>query len=282
MQNNNNQGNNQSNNNQGTNFYNDQTQMGQSIPPTNSFWGNLPPSQIPFQQGNYPPPQVPFQGNYPPPPPMPGQFQYQTVPAPQPPQKRNIFRWYKRQRKGARIGIGCGTLFLALCLCICSAAAIAPPVSQKNVAQAPTSTVADQPTHIASVATSQPTHQTAKPTLVPTLKPTNTPVPTTVPTQVPTSVPTQAPVATPVPTQAPAPTQPPTGVNGNPWGYNFVPGNYITSPPSAFCSYFVCIGNFWNGSGHVEECQDQMYSKSGGISGSCSHHGGNLQPLYSH
>jgi hypothetical protein len=29
----------------------------------------------------------------------------------------------------------------------------------------------------------------------------------------------------------------------------------------------------------VMECQDGMYSKSGGRSGSCSYHGGNLRPL---
>ncbi len=88
----------------------------------------------------------------------------------------------------------------------------------------------------------------------------------------------------PPPTQPPAPppTQPPTGVNGNPWGYNFVPSNLIYSPPASFCSYFSCINNFPNGRGYVEECQDGMYSKSGGIRGSCSYYGGDLQPLYSH
>jgi hypothetical protein len=74
-------------------------------------------------------------------------------------------------------------------------------------------------------------------------------------------------------------------VNKNPWGYHFYcsagTNNYIYNAPSSFCSYFSCIGNFWNGIGYVEECQDAMYSKSGGRSGSCSHHGGNLQPLYS-
>lgn len=258
MQNNNSQ----DNNNQGNNFYNDQTQAGQSLPPTSSFWGNVPP------------PQIPFQGNYPPP--MPGQMQYQTVPSPQPPQKRNVFQWYKRQRKGAKIGIGCGTLFLIFLLCGTISGTIVNATGANNVAQVPTAA----PTHVASVATSQPTHQTAKPTAI--ARPTNTPVPTAVPTQaptaVPTAIPTQPPAATPVPTQPPVQ----TGVNGNPWGYNFVPGNYISSPPTAFCTYFACIKSFWYGNGYVEECQDQMYSKSGGITGSCSKHGGDLQPLYSH
>ena len=68
-------------------------------------------------------------------------------------------------------------------------------------------------------------------------------------------------------------------MNCNPWGYNFTSGNYIYSAPSGFCSYFACIGNFWNGVGYVMECQDGMYSKSGGIRGSCSYHGGNWRPL---
>ena len=32
-------------------------------------------------------------------------------------------------------------------------------------------------------------------------------------------------------------------------------------------------------SGYVEQCKDSMFSKSGGIQGSCSQHGGNLRPL---
>jgi hypothetical protein len=68
-------------------------------------------------------------------------------------------------------------------------------------------------------------------------------------------------------------------VNFNPWGYNFTSGHYIYSAPSGFSDYFACIGNFWNGNGYVMECEDGMYSKSGGIRGSCSYHGGNWRPL---
>ena len=46
------------------------------------------------------------------------------------------------------------------------------------------------------------------------------------------------------------------------------------------CSYLRCIPNFWNGKGYVIQCQDGMFSKSGGIQGSCSHHGGNGRTLY--
>jgi hypothetical protein len=98
---------------------------------------------------------------------------------------------------------------------------------------------------------------------------------------------TAAPTATkaPKPTATPRPKPKPTpcpGVNCNPWGYNFSPGNLIYSPPSDFCAYFNCIASFWNGKGYVEECQDDSFSLSGGRSGSCSYHGGDKRPLYSH
>jgi hypothetical protein len=114
----------------------------------------------------------------------------------------------------------------------------------------------------------------------PTIAPTKAPTPT--PTAVPTSIPTQPPVPTAPP--APQPTQPPiTGVNGNPWGYNFQSGNLIYNPPSNFCAYFNCIPSFWKSTnGYVDECNDDTYSHSGGVSGACSRHGGEMRPLYSH
>jgi hypothetical protein len=80
-------------------------------------------------------------------------------------------------------------------------------------------------------------------------------------------------------TPKPKPTCIPGAVNCNPWGYNFTHGSHIYNPAGAFCSYFACIANFWNGRGYVMQCQDDEYSKSGGISGSCSHHGGNRRAL---
>ncbi len=112
----------------------------------------------------------------------------------------------------------------------------------------------------------------------PTVAPTQAPAPT----QVPTAKPTPKPTPRPVPTQPPAPTPTPCGNPCNPWGYNFSPGSYITSPPSAFCSYFSCIASFWNGHGYVNECQDGEYSLSGGIRGDCSDHGGEMRALYAH
>jgi hypothetical protein len=119
-----------------------------------------------------------------------------------------------------------------------------------------------------------------------TSTPTQTAVATSAPTPSPTPSPTlPSPSPTATPTAVPPPPQPtciPGAVNCNPWGYNFSPGTLIYSPPGAFCSYSSCIGNFWNGRGHVMQCQDGMFSKSGGIQGSCSYHGGNWRALYSH
>jgi hypothetical protein len=93
---------------------------------------------------------------------------------------------------------------------------------------------------------------------------------------------TAKPTPTKAPTKPPVPTKTACANPCNPWGYDFSPGSYITNRPSTFCSYFACIANFWNGASYVMECQDAMYSKSGGKSGSCSSHGGNWRPLYSH
>ena len=122
----------------------------------------------------------------------------------------------------------------------------------------------------------------------PTPTPAATPSPTTQPTPVstPTPIPTPRPTATPVP-PTPAPTVAPqlfcqTQAPANPYGFDFCFGDLIYSPPGDICSYIACIGNFWNGRGHVIQCRDGTFSKSGGIQGSCSHHGGNAGPLYSH
>ncbi len=122
----------------------------------------------------------------------------------------------------------------------------------------------------------------------PTETPAATPSPTTKPTPVstPTPIPTPRPTATPVP-PTPAPTVAPqlfcqTQAPANPYGFDFCFGDLIYSPPGDICSYIACIGNFWNGVGYVIQCKDGMFSKSGGRSGSCSYHGGNLRPLYSH
>lgn len=116
---------------------------------------------------------------------------------------------------------------------------------------------------------------TARPTTAPTAKP------TTAPTAKPAARSTVAPTQAPKPTPTPAPR---TGVNGNPWGYNFNPGNLIYNPPSAFCGqYFSCVSTFWvDTNGYVAECANGEYTHSGGVRGACSRDGGVAQTLYSH
>jgi len=41
-----------------------------------------------------------------------------------------------------------------------------------------------------------------------------------------------------------------------------------------FCSAHQCIGDFTGEGGTIVRCADNTYSHAGGISGSCSHHGG--------
>ena len=115
--------------------------------------------------------------------------------------------------------------------------------------------------------------------VVPTPKTTPTPSPTPIP-PTPTPVP-QAPVQQPPVQQQPAPH--PTGVNGNPWGYDFNPGNLIYSPNADFCSYFTCVSTFWKDTnGYVAECGSGSYTHSGGVSGACSRNGGVKAILYQH
>jgi hypothetical protein len=127
-------------------------------------------------------------------------------------------------------------------------------------------------------------------TASPSITPSPSPTPATTPSAVAfvaTAIPTQRP-ATPAPTAPPTPKPaPPTvapaknlcGAPANPWDYSFCAGSFITAPPANFCNYFNCIASFWNGRGYVMECSDTTYGKSGGISGSCSQHGGNFRAL---
>jgi hypothetical protein len=51
-------------------------------------------------------------------------------------------------------------------------------------------------------------------------------------------------------------------------------GSSSHAEDSQFCSEHTCIGNFQGEGGTVVECADGSYSHAGGISGACSHHGG--------
>ena len=70
------------------------------------------------------------------------------------------------------------------------------------------------------------------------------------------------------------------GAPSNPWGYNFCGGRTIRNPSSDFCGTFLCMKNFNRGRGYVVQCRSGSFSKSGGISGACSWHGGVSRTLY--
>jgi hypothetical protein len=67
----------------------------------------------------------------------------------------------------------------------------------------------------------------------------------------------------------------------NPWCFSVASGgSLIYSPPSDLCSWIDCIPSFWDSTnGYVIQCADGEFSHSGGVSGSCSSHGGNWRPL---
>jgi hypothetical protein len=150
------------------------------------------------------------------------------------------------------------------------------PVVMQAPAQAPTPTeeiLYLVPTHIS-------TYRNPSPTKVPisaTPSPTKVPISATPPKRGETS---SKLTATPSPSATSVPGK--TGVNGNPWGYNFQPGDTITEPPEEFCSYFQCVSSFWSGQGYVIECRDGKFSTSGGRPRACAKNGGVARPLYAH
>jgi hypothetical protein len=128
----------------------------------------------------------------------------------------------------------------------------------------------------ASVATSAPSTPVAAAT--PHAKP--RPVaPKPVPKPVP---PKPAPKPIPKPAAAKPVARSTCGAPANPWGYNFCGrGSYIHSPADGVCGYFDCIASFGDGVGYMVQCNDGMYSMSGGRSGACSHHSGEGRAVYS-
>jgi hypothetical protein len=127
--------------------------------------------------------------------------------------------------------------------------------------------------------TSAPPRTTAPPT--PTTQAPQPPPPTTTQARATQAPRSQAPTTEAATTQA-APQASTCGAPQNPYGYNFCgTGGYVTSPAGDVCSYFNCIGNFWNGHGYMVECNDGTYSMSGGIRGACSYHHGEDRPVYS-
>jgi len=203
-----------------------------------------------------------------------GEFQY-PPPYNAPQRRRSGFRqWYRTRTRKTKLGLGCGGAIIAILLL--SVCIIAASAASGIGTQAPTPT-----TGLVAVQAS-PTVLQDTPTPVPTQQPTPTPTPK------PILKPTIAPTHAVQPTKAPPPPTPKPcqAVNGNPWCYNFNPGNLIYYPPSGFCNYFNCIASFYQsddpGDGYIVECNDGTYGQSGGERGACSYHGGVMRPLYSH
>ena len=195
------------------------------------------------------------------------QSPFSTFPPPKRPS--GLWQWYTSRTKKVKLSIGCGMFLAVLLFFVCIGAAAASVNLAPPSAPTPTTQTNQAALPASPAVTSLPT---------PTPSPTPSPTPTATPTPQPAIAPTYVPQPTPLPpTATPCP-----GINCNPWGYNFTPGNLIYHPPGKFCNYFNCIASFWNGKGYVEECQDNTFSLSGGIQDSCSHHGRNLRPLYSH
>lgn len=195
----------------------------------------------------------------------PNQPQYtlseQYQPPPPPPKKRSRRKFF---------AIGCGALIVLVMLIgvIAAAASTGNGSTPNTESQATPTTQAVQTTPTLPATRVALVRPTPKPTLIPTHAPQ------------PTSIPTQPPAPKPTPTPSCQAT------NGNPWCYNFVPGNLIYRPPSNFCAYFNCISSFWGSddpdNGYVVECLDSTFSQSGGESGACSSHGGVMRALYAH
>lgn len=164
---------------------------------------------------------------------------------------------------------------------VSNAAVVATPPSSPTSATstpapvAPTTSAATTATSAAPVtsdATAPQTTSAVAPAPVPTRAATTAAAPPAVHTAA------APPAAAPVPSKAATTNL--CGAPANPYGYNYCgAGSYITSPASGTCSYFSCIGNFSNGKGYMDECQDGTVSMSGGRRGACSDHGGELRPV---
>ena len=65
----------------------------------------------------------------------------------------------------------------------------------------------------------------------------------------------------------------------SPWSYRFCGEGRIFAPPPEFCAYFACVQTFWSEQGYVVQCQDLLFSWSGGSGQVCVQHGGWLRDL---
>ncbi len=150
------------------------------------------------------------------------------------------------------------------------------PTANTGVGTGPQATRSSE-TNPSAVAVALPSPQSSTASPLPLSKPSASPIQKASPVAAQSHPPSHAPTPAPVAFNY-------CGAPANPWHYNFCTANtgkYIYSPAASFCSYFKCIASFWKStSGYVDECQDGTYSHSGGRSGACSYHGGELRPLW--
>jgi hypothetical protein len=78
------------------------------------------------------------------------------------------------------------------------------------------------------------------------------------------------PSPSPPPSGEPPPSEPPSSSSGE----EDEVGSSSHATDAQFCSQHECIGSFETEGGTIVECSDGSYSHAGGISGACSHHGG--------
>lgn len=74
--------------------------------------------------------------------------------------------------------------------------------------------------------------------------------------------------------KSPSPATPPQQSSGESTAPIEGPGSRSHKGDAQFCSEHECIGKFEEEQGTIVECADGSYSHAGGISGACSHHGG--------
>lgn len=188
-------------------------------------------------------------------------------PGQRPPKKRRKWPW-----------ITAGVVFVFLVIAGI-AGANSPKPTPAAIASPKRATATTAATASTATASTQPTTTTP---LSPTAMPTTASVPAIVPPQPPPAVTASPPVVV-APVQPPSQPPPPANLCGapqNPYGYNYCGrGANVSNPPNDVCTYFSCIANFPNGKGYMEECRDGTVSKSGGIQGSCSKHGGDQRAI---
>lgn len=166
--------------------------------------------------------------------------------------------WFTRQTTAIKAVVISSTAAVFLCICCSGLAAIGGNSTTRTNSQAKVAT-ATHPADATTTATKAPT-----PKVTATAKPT----------------------ATHAPAPKPTATKPPTAtaINGNPWGYTFTnTGKLLYSPVSQFCSsgYFNCVSSFWTSTnGYVVQCNNGLFSHSGGVRNACSKDGGEGRAVY--